>query len=48
MTATSKSNACCAAPDLRPPEEVMRLERLGSSFPTRISFMRSLLRRIAR
>jgi hypothetical protein len=48
MTATSKSNAGCAAPDLRPPEEVMRLERLGSSFPTRISFMRSLLRRIAR
>ena len=33
---------------LRPPETVMRLERLGSFFQTRISFMRSLLRRAAR
>ena len=32
---------------LRPPEVVMRLERMGSFHQTRISFMRSLLRRIA-
>ena len=34
--------------ELRPPETVMRLQRLGSFHQTRISFMRSLLRRIAR
>jgi len=33
---------------LRPPGEVMRLARMGASFPTRLSFMRSLIRRMAR
>ena len=33
--------------DLRPPDDVMRLERLGSFFPTRLSFMRVLIRRLA-
>ena len=33
---------------LRPPETVMRLERMGSFHQTRLSFMRSLLRRAAR
>ena len=33
---------------LRPPEKVMRLDRMGSSFPTRLSFMRSLIRRMSR
>lgn len=33
---------------LRPPEKVMRLERMGASFQTRLSFMRQLLRRMAR
>jgi hypothetical protein len=33
---------------MRPPDRVMRLERLGASYPTRLSFMRSLLRRMAR
>ncbi len=33
---------------LRPPEVVMRLDRMGSSFPTRLSFMRSLVRRMHR
>ncbi len=33
---------------LRPPEQVMRLERMGAAFPTRISFLRSLLRRMHR
>ena len=32
---------------LRPPEQVMRLKRMGSNFPTRLSFMRTLLRRLA-
>ncbi|WP_281019760.1 MULTISPECIES: hypothetical protein [unclassified Minwuia] len=31
---------------LRPADEVMRLSRMGASFPTRLSFMRSLLRRM--
>ena len=33
---------------LRSPEKVMRLSRMGSSFQTRLSFMRSLTRRISR
>ncbi|MHC8508343.1 MAG: hypothetical protein ACYYKD_02935 [Rhodospirillales bacterium] len=33
---------------LRAPETVMRLSRMGASFPTRLSFMRALLRRAAR
>ena len=32
----------------RPPAQVMRLERLGSSHPTRLSFLRTLLRRVER
>src|SRR5881398_773686 len=32
---------------LRPPLEVMRLARMGASFPTRLSFMRGLIRRMA-
>ena len=31
-------------PNLRSPETVMRLDRMGASFPTRISFMRRLIR----
>ncbi len=34
--------------ELRPPETVMRLQRMGSFFPTRLSFLRSLLRDLAR
>ena len=33
--------------ELRPPSKVMRLERAGSFFPTRLSFLRSLLRKLA-
>ena len=33
---------------LRPPETVMRLERLGSFHQCRLSFMRILLRRLQR
>lgn len=32
---------------LRSPDAVMRLERMGASFPTRLSFLRSLIRRLA-
>jgi len=32
---------------LRPPSQIMRLERMGSFFPTRLSFLRSLLRDLA-
>jgi hypothetical protein len=42
--------AVTVAPEakLRPPAEVMRLARMGASFPTRISFMRRLIRRMHR
>ncbi len=32
---------------LRPPGDVMRLSRMGSMFPTRLSFLRSMIRRLA-
>ncbi|MGB3243825.1 MAG: hypothetical protein WBB25_04785 [Sulfitobacter sp.] len=32
---------------LRAPDDVMRLARMGSMFPTRLSFLRSLMRRLA-
>lgn len=32
---------------LRPPSQVMRLSRMGAMFPTRLSFLRSLIRRLA-
>lgn len=35
------------APGLRPPHQVMRLSRLGASHPTRLSFARQLIRRLA-
>jgi len=38
--------ADAAAAPMRPPEEVMRLERIGAFFPTRLSFMRALVRRL--
>ena len=34
--------------DLRPPEQIMRLDRMGSFFSSRLSFMRALLRIMAR
>ena len=33
---------------MRSPEKVMRLERMGSSFPTRLSFMGTLIRRMTK
>ena len=32
---------------LRPPEQVMRLARMGSFFATRLSFMQRLIRRMS-
>lgn len=31
---------------LRPPEEILTLKKMGTSFPTRISFMRNIIRKI--
>ncbi len=47
-TASERTEAAIPAVALRPPEQVMRLERMGSFFATRISFMRSLIRRMQR
>lgn len=46
---SSLSGACGRAlPELRHPDEVMTLARLGSFFPHRLSFMRSFIRRVAK
>ncbi|KNG94100.1 hypothetical protein [Pseudaestuariivita atlantica] len=37
-----------AEAELRPPSDVMRLSRLGAMFPTRLSFLRTLMRRLDR
>ena len=37
---------CAPVPLRAPAEQVMRLERMGASFPTRLSFMRQLVRRM--
>ncbi|MEW9919246.1 hypothetical protein AB2B41_06505 [Marimonas sp. MJW-29] len=42
-----KDDAPIPQTDLRSPDEVMRLARMGSMFPTRLSFLRSLTRRLA-
>lgn len=42
-----KQDAAPPQAALRPPDEVMRLSRMGSMFPTRLSFLRSLIRRLA-
>lgn len=46
--AADASPAPAPEPVLRPPAEVMRLARMGSAFPTRLSFMRILVRRMHR
>jgi len=45
---TGQSACGRALPDLRHPDAVMTLARLGSFFPHRLSFMRSFIRRIAK
>ena len=49
MTQTSEAQSK-SEPDipLRPADSVMRLDRMGSAFQTRLSFMRSLIRRMSR
>jgi hypothetical protein len=46
--ATDARASSTTEPLLRPPGEVMRLARMGSAFPTRLSFMRILIRRMHR
>ena len=46
MTCESLNPMPQAAAFRRPPSEVMRLDRMGCSHPTRLSFLRQLLRRI--
>ncbi|MCV2863755.1 hypothetical protein [Defluviimonas sp. WL0075] len=46
MTDTTASQLEAPAIGLRPPETVMRLARMGSAHPTRLSFLRVLLRRM--
>jgi hypothetical protein len=45
---TKQSNSSIPQAPLRPAETVMRASRLGSFHPTRLSFSRSLIRRMAR
>ena len=49
---SKKSELCKLTQDLtaqlRPASEVMKLARLGSFFPTRLSFMRVLLRQLSK
>jgi hypothetical protein len=42
-----KDDISPAQVDLRSPDEVMRLARMGSMFPTRLSFLRTLMRRLS-
>lgn len=44
---TGAAEIAPSAAQLRPPSEVMRLARMGAAFPTRLSFMRVLIRRLA-
>jgi hypothetical protein len=48
VTAAPDQTSGVSAAPLRSPETVMRLERVGSFHPTRISFTRTLVRRMAR
>jgi len=47
MSGPATSERAAGQLHLRPPDQVMRLSRMGSFFPTRLSFMRSLLRRLS-
>ncbi len=46
MTRRAAGSAGGLAP--RPPDSVMRLARMGAAFPTRLAFMRTLVRRMGR
>ena len=47
MSETSVSKPVATGVALRPPDQVMRLDRMGSYFQTPISFMRTLVRRMS-
>lgn len=47
MTPARHSDPLFPQAALRAPNEVMRLDRMGAFFPTRLSFMRTLIRRLA-
>ncbi len=47
MTSTTISPTSVASV-MRPPDQVMSLDRMGASFQTRLSFMRNLVRKMAR
>ncbi|MEH6526031.1 MAG: hypothetical protein V7723_08140 [Sneathiella sp.] len=47
MTTAKHSDPLFPQTALRAPSEVMRLDRMGAFFPTRLSFMRTLIRRLA-
>lgn len=47
MTTTSTDQCDDPGAFRRPPSEVMRLARMGAAHPTRLSFLRMLLRRVA-
>ncbi|MDG4647287.1 hypothetical protein P6F26_02420 [Roseibacterium sp. SDUM158017] len=46
MHTTTSTDQAAAAVERRAPEQVMRLARMGSAHPTRLSFLRILLRRV--
>ena len=48
MKKSLSKSVSVVAENMRSPEKVMCLSRMGSSFQTRLSFMRSLTRRISR
>ncbi len=48
MMGNATSSGIETAVPLRPPSTAMRLDRMGSAFQTRLSFMRSLVRRMSR
>mgnify|MGYP006992672751 FL=1 len=48
MKKSFSKSVSVVAENMRSPEKVMCLSRMGSSFQTRLSFMRSLTRRISR
>ena len=47
MNYFDKTSEQLIVPPLRSPEVVMKLERLGAFFPNRLSFARSLVRRMS-
>ena len=47
MTSPPEDDAGLSQIPLRLPDQVMRLSRMGAAFPTRLSFMRILIRKLS-